>query len=38
MFCRLMSDGDPIFRDADTRTFQALTESPKPLKSLTAWL
>ena len=39
MFCRLMkSDRDLMFRDAGTRSYQALTESPKPLKSLTAWL
>ena len=38
MFCRLMSDRNLMFCEAGTRSYQALTESPKPLKSLTAWL
>ena len=36
MFCRFMRDRDSMFRDAGTKTYQVLTESPKPLRSLTA--
>ena len=38
MFCRLISGRKAMFREASTSSYQALTESPKPLKSLTAWL
>ena len=34
MFCRLMSDRDSMFREAGTESYQALTESPKPLRAL----
>lgn len=38
MFCRLMSDREVMFRDAGTKNYRVLTESPKPLKLLTGWL
>lgn len=38
MFCRLINGRRAMFCEAGTNSYQALTESPKPLKSLTAWL
>ena len=38
MFCRLISGRKAMLRAVGTNSYQALTESPKPLKTLTAWL
>ena len=38
MFCRLIKGRRAMFREAGTNSYQTLTESPKPLKLLTAWL
>ena len=38
MFCRLISGRNAMLREAGTNSYQALTESPKTLKTLTAWL
>ena len=38
MFCRLTNSRRAMFYKAGINSYQALTESPKPLKLLTAWL
>ena len=38
MFCRLVNGRKAMLCEAGTNSYQALTELPKPLKMLTAWL